>query len=76
MFVFCFANGDSEKAITMETTEEEFLTIQEMKERIEELENQIEEMYTREQVEEVKHGACIDGQNGYYPGDLLIEDYI
>ena len=76
MFVFCFANGDSVKAITMETTEEEFLTIQEMKERIEELEEQIEEMYTREQVEEVKRGACIDGQNGYYPGDLLIEDYI
>ena len=33
-------------------------------------------LYTREQVERVKYGACRDGQDGYDAGDLLIEDYI
>lgn len=33
-------------------------------------------MYTREQVEQVMHGACRDGQYGYDPYDLLIEDYV
>lgn len=33
-------------------------------------------LYTHEQVEDVKYGACMDGHSGYYPKDLLIEDYI
>ena len=33
-------------------------------------------LYTREQVERVKCGACYDGRDGYDAGDLLIEDYI
>ena len=46
---------------------------------IEEDEDDIEEkerLYTREEVEKVMREACIDGQNGYDPYDLLIEDYI
>lgn len=35
-----------------------------------------ERLYTREEVNRVKVGACEDGQDGYCPGDLLIEDYI
>lgn len=75
-FVFCFANGDSEKAITLKTEKEDFISMIEMLEKIKELEEQIDSMYTYEQVEQVKRGACIDGQNGYEPYDLLIEDYL
>lgn len=35
-----------------------------------------ERLYTREEVETVKYGACLDGQRGFDPGDLLIEDYV
>lgn len=35
-----------------------------------------EKLYTREELEAVKRGACLDGQRGYEPSDLLIEDYI
>lgn len=39
-------------------------------------EQEEERTYTREEVERVMHGACRDGQNGYGPYDLLVEDYI
>ena len=32
--------------------------------------------YTDDQVYSVLRGACMDGKNGYYPGDLMISDYI
>lgn len=35
-----------------------------------------EEMFTRQECEKIKDGACMDGHHGYYPGDLLIEDYL
>lgn len=41
-----------------------------------ELKAQIEKMYTEEQVRECIDGACLDGQSGYDPSDLLINDYI
>lgn len=34
------------------------------------------EMYSRQECERIKDGACMDGHHGYYPGDLLIEDYL
>lgn len=33
-------------------------------------------LYTEDQVEDVKHGACEAGRLGYSGGDLLIEDFI
>ena len=36
----------------------------------------ISDYYTSEQVEAVKRGACLDGQRGYDPYDLLVSDYI
>lgn len=35
-----------------------------------------ERKYTHEEVMTCIHGACRDGQNGYDPYDLMIEDYI
>ena len=35
-----------------------------------------ERLYTREEVERVKYGACLDGQRGLSPGDILIEDFV
>lgn len=35
-----------------------------------------ERLYTREEVERVKYGACMDGQRGFDPGDILIEDFV
>ena len=35
-----------------------------------------ERKYTYDEVIACIHGACRDGQNGYEPKDLLIEDYI
>ena len=42
---------------------------------IEEAEEE-ERLYTREEVERVKYGACMEGQRGFDPGDLLIEDFV
>ena len=33
-------------------------------------------LYTYEEVRQVKYGACMDGKDGYDPGDLLVEDYV
>ena len=40
------------------------------------IKNSDEVYYTYAEVEEVKYGACMDGQRGYYPGDLLVSDYV
>ncbi len=32
--------------------------------------------YTTEDVKKCIDGACMDGKRGYYPGDLLISDYV
>ena len=33
-------------------------------------------LYTRDEVTAVMNGACRDGNDGYYPGDVCISDYI
>ena len=33
-------------------------------------------LYTPAEVEKVKDGACEDGHRGYYPGDILVSDYV
>ena len=38
--------------------------------------SQDEVFYTYEEVQAVKRGACLDGQQGYEPGDLLVSDYL
>lgn len=75
---YCFsirdANAESDAAFEVKEIEE--------KNRYDFTDTELEEicekysLYTREQVERVKHGACRDGQSGYSGGDLLIEDYI
>ena len=34
------------------------------------------DLYTEGEVRRVISGACEDGKRGYYPGDLLISDYV
>ena len=34
------------------------------------------ELYSYDDVMKAINGACEDGQNGYYPGDLLVSDYV
>ena len=44
---------------------------------VEDIDDEYEErLYTREEVERVKYGACMDGRRGLYPGDILIEDFV
>lgn len=38
--------------------------------------NNGDRLYTYDEVRIVKDGACYDGKDGYYPGDLLVEDYV
>ena len=33
-------------------------------------------LFTYTECQEIKRGACLDGQRGYDVGDLLIEDYV
>ena len=33
-------------------------------------------LYSYSDVMKAINGACEDGRNGYYPGDLLVSDYI
>lgn len=61
---FCLRDVSSEKTILLEMDD------------IEREVDDDERLYTREEVERVKRGACMDGQRGYYPGDCIIEDYI
>lgn len=75
-FVYCFASGDSEKAITIEKTYEEYMTLEEMADRIKELEEQVENMYTYEQVQYAINRAAEDGARGYGWGDNIVSDYL
>lgn len=75
-FVFCFANADAEHAITMTKTTETLQTEKELRERIAELEEQIESMYTYDQVQYAINKAAEDGARGYGWGDNLVSDYL
>lgn len=61
-YQFCIrdAKADTEIALEVEDIEEE----------------ETERLYTEEEVRACIRGACLDGQSGYYPGDLLISDYV
>lgn len=73
-FVYCFASGDSASAITLEKTHEEYMTFEEMKDRIKELEEQVEDMYTYDEVNSAVRAAARDGANGYT--DVIASDYL
>lgn len=73
-YVYCFANGDAGNAITLERSKEELASIQDLQNRIAELEEQIEDMYTRGQVDYAERCAAEDGQNGYT--DVIASDYL
>ena len=73
-FVYCFANGDSANAITMEVNSETFQDSEIMANRIAELEEQISNMYTHEQVQYAINMASEDAINGYT--DNIVSDYL
>ena len=60
----------------MEKLEELLKTIEELKGKIEYLEDQVDQMYTEAQVEIIMRGACWDGRRGLMPEDVSIYDYI
>lgn len=64
-YVFSIMDANSESAYDLEI---EDVDVGEEQEE--------ERTYTREEVERVMHGACRDGQQGYSPYDLLVEDYV
>lgn len=74
-FVFCFANGKAEQAITMEREFEEGTTLCKYDE-----ENGIyytmddERLYTRDEVQRAINGATRSALSGYT--DNIVEDYI
>lgn len=69
VFQFTIANADSGKNIAD-------IDLPHAKWNPQENEEEEERKYTYEEVMACIHGACRDGQNGYDPYDLLIEDYI
>lgn len=73
-FVYCFASGDAAKAITIEKTHDEYVSFEEMEERIRELEEQVDSMYTYDEVTRAVRQAAIDGANGYT--DVIASDYL
>ena len=73
-FQYCFANGDAAYALTVELSDEEAETIDALKARIKELEEQIDDMYTYDQVNSAVRRAARDGLNGYT--DVLASDYL
>lgn len=64
-YCFCLRDANASVFQTLEVQDDE-----------DEQEEEEERLYTRDEVIAVMHGACRDGQNGYEPGDLLIEDYV
>ena len=68
-YTFCLRDANSK---TFNLLEIEDIDLEDA----EEDEEEEERLYTRSEMEAVKRGACIDGQRGYEPSDLLIEDYI
>ena len=80
-FVYCFMQGTEKSAITLEErreyTDELEDEITELKAKIKELEEQIENMYTHEQVQYAINCAAEDGARGYYGyNDNIVSDYI
>lgn len=73
-YVYCFAQEDASNAITMELSRDEYVAFEDLKNRIFELEEQIESMYTYEQVNRAVRRAAEDGQNGYT--DVIASDYL
>jgi hypothetical protein len=69
-FVYCFASGEKEKAITIENDTKEFIS------RVEELEEELDGMYTRDQVQYCINRALEYGRQGYYAGDIIVEDFV
>jgi len=72
-YVYCFAEGNAATAITL-SKDEYVSAIQALENRICELEEQIESMYTYEQVNRAVRRAAEDGLNGYT--DVLASDYL
>lgn len=73
-FQYCFANGDAAYALTVELSDEEAETIDALKARIKELEEQIDDMYTYDEVTSAVRSAARDGANGYT--DVIASDYL
>lgn len=74
---FCIKDANSKTFVELEVEDEpEELKCAKEDENGEWYTNEGERLYTESEVEEVKAGACYDGQRGYYPGDLLISDYV
>ena len=73
-FQYCFANGDATRALTVELSDEEAETIAALKARIAELEEQIDDMYTYDEVTSAVRAAARDGANGYT--DVIASDYV
>ena len=72
VFQFTFINADEGKDLTtIDLPHSRFSPYEKENE-----DNTEERKYTYEEVMACIHGACLDGQNGYDPYDLLIEDYI
>lgn len=74
-FVWCFASGDEAKAITLDP-EDYHSVIDELQDEIKALKEQINEMYTRDQVQYAINRAAEDGASGYGWGDNIVEDYL
>ena len=74
-FVYCFASGDEANAITLDP-EEYHSVIDELQDEIKALKEQIDSMYTAEQVQYAINCAAEDGKRGYGWGDNIVSDYL
>ena len=74
-FVYCFASGDEFKVLTLES-EDYHNIIDELENKIKDLEEQIDKMYTYDQVQYAINCAAEDGARGYGWGDNIVTDYL
>lgn len=68
-YVFCFASGDSAKAITTPTTKEEFYSWEEMEDKLDEYESRI--CLTEEQLQSIIR--ALDPDDYYTVNDFVTE---
>ncbi len=68
-YVFCFASGDSAKAITTLTTKEEFYSWEEMEDKLDEYESRI--CLTEEQLQSIIR--ALDPDDYYTVNDFVTE---